>query len=76
MLKKEAMAIKVAKLVLPEVVKDNKDSNLKESVIAGLEKAYIAGYDLAVAECKADNSNAGFTMAEFLEDLDENHDHV
>lgn len=74
MLKKEAMAKKVAKFMLADVVKDSNDSALKESVINGLEAAYIAGYELAVELCQKDNSNAGFTMAEFLEDLDENHD--
>ena len=74
MLKKEVMAKKVAKFMLNKVVKDSKDSTLKESVMNGLEEAYMAGYDLAVDLCKKDNSNAGFTMAEWLEDLDESYD--
>lgn len=71
MLKKNAMAAKVAKFMLSEVVKDSKDNALKEEVLKGLEKAYIAGYDLAIKELKTDNSKVGFEMAEFLEFLDE-----
>jgi len=71
MLKKVAMATKVAKLMLAHAVRDSKDQVLKDNVLNVLEKVYIAGYDLAVKECKDDNSNAGYTMAEHLENLEE-----
>ena len=57
--------------MLADVVKDSTDNNLKEHVINGLEAAYIAGYDLAVQECKDDNSKQGFEMAEHLEYLED-----
>jgi hypothetical protein len=69
MLKKEAMAISVAKLMLSSVIKDSSDNQFKADVLEGLQMAYIAGYDLAVTELKLDNSNPGFTMAEYLEEL-------
>lgn len=71
MLKKDAMAKKVAKFMLSEAVKDSSDSHLKESVLDALEKAYIAGFDLAIQECKDDNSNSGLDMAFHLETLTE-----
>lgn len=71
MLKKQSMAAKVAKYMLKGVVKDSSDNSLKERVLEGLEKSYIAGYDLAIQICKEDNSNAGFAMAEHLEYLNE-----
>ena len=71
MLKKQAMAITVAKFMLSDAVKDSSDNSLKESVLQALEQAYIAGYDLAITELKLDNSNPGFTMAEYLEELED-----
>lgn len=65
------MATKTAKFMLNDVVKENKETTLKERALKALEQAYIAGYDLAVKGCNEDGSKAGFTMAEFLETWEE-----
>lgn len=69
MKRSEAMAKKVSKYMLQGVVKDSKDTNLKEDVLNALEQAYLAGYGLAIDLCKEDNSKAGFEMAEHLDAL-------
>lgn len=71
MLKKEAMAKKVAKFKLNDVMKDLTDNSLKERVLQVLEEVYIGGYDLAIQICKDDNSKDGFAMAEHLEFLND-----
>ncbi len=70
MLLKDDMAKKTAKFLVDTVVKDNKDNNLKERAMGAIEKAYAAGYDLAVQECNKDNSKSGDQMFEYLSTLE------
>jgi len=73
MLKKQVMAKKVSKFVTSKILKDTKNGSkksLEEAIANGIESAYIAGYDLAVQECKDDNSRSGFEMAEHLESIE------
>lgn len=70
MLKRDDMAEKFAKFKLLDVVKDAKDSRLKEAVTDALELAYVAGFNLAMEECRKENSRSGEDMYHYLNELE------
>lgn len=62
MLKRDFMAQKTAKFMLPKVTKENTSKTLEE--------VYKLGYDLAVEECEKDNSKSGDQMHQYLSTLE------
>lgn len=69
MLKRDKCANTSAK---KEADKIFKKDLAKEEVRDSLVKMFQAGYDMAVEALKDDNSNPGFTMADYLETLEDN----
>ena len=72
LLKKE-MAEKAAKMMSTDLVKGTKDTVYNSLVLQTIEDAYIAGYDLAMSECRKENSRSGEDMFHYLNELEINH---
>lgn len=71
------MAEKFAKLKMNDVVaKEEKDVHLKSRVTKALELAYLSGYELAMTECRNENSRSGEDMYHYLNELEVGHQPV